>query len=207
MYRLIPIILLCLLVGCKANEEKLIRKTLSDYKAAVLKDNGNEAVKYVDSQTIAYFHSLQQNAMTLDSIDIERLRLMDRYQLVMLKHMLKPNELRTMDGKQVLAFLINSKTINKETIMKMTPGNIVIRENNASAQILIDNKKAADFQFTFYKEHGNWKLSIMQLTQMLEPYLLEMIDKSGYDEHTLYDLAGAGFNDKFLDNSVWHPYK
>ncbi len=207
MYRLIPIILLCLLVGCKANEEKLIRKTLSDYKAAVLKDNGNEAVKYVDSQTIAYYQSLQEKAITLDSTDIERMRMMDKYQLILMKHLLKPEELRMMDGRKIFAFLIDSRTINKESVIKLNLGKIQIHENSAVAQMLINKNIAVGLDFLFYKEGSNWKLNIIQLFRIIEPYIIDLMTKNDIDEHTLYDLVGMELNGNFLNNSVWHPYK
>ncbi len=207
MYRLIPIILLCLLVGCKANEEKLIRKTLSDYKSAVLKDNGNEAVKYVDSQTITYYQHLKESAMTLDSIDIERMRLMDRFQMILMKHLLKPEELRKMDGRQIFAILIKNRTISKESFIKATIGKLTIHENFASAQILIDKRPVDVFEMTFSKERGRWKVMVLEMLRTVEPFLKEQIDKKGTDEHVLFDLVANELNGKYLEQNVWHPYK
>lgn len=59
-------------------EEKLVQKSFDNYKTAILNDKGNEAVKYVDSRTIAYYEQMLELVKTADSSKIETLSILDK---------------------------------------------------------------------------------------------------------------------------------
>ena len=85
MSKLLNIIVLLFIMGlCNAQEEDVLA-CFSNYKRAILNDQGEEALKYIDANTLTYYEGILEKTKTADSIMVDKLPLMDKMMVLIVR--------------------------------------------------------------------------------------------------------------------------
>lgn len=159
-------ILFLLLTGQMAygqnSEEKKVRKSFDAYKSAILNDKGEEAANYIDSRTIKYYKDILELVKTADSSKIETLSILDKLMVFSVRHRASKEDILGFDGKSLLVYAIKSGMVGKNSVSSNTIGDVIIVNDFAKGQLLVNNQKL-QFYFHFYKEEEQWKIDLTSL--------------------------------------------
>jgi len=149
-------------LSAQKKEKDLIYQTFTNYKTALGKHQGEEAVKYVDSRTIAYHDSIVHLAKTADSLAVDSLKVIDKLLVFSIRHRIPQEELRTMDGTAFFIYGVQHNMISNYNIVNNSLGKIKIDDHFATADLLLgENKTPKDFHF--HKEDDQWKIDLTSL--------------------------------------------
>ena len=108
------------------NEIEKVRKSFENYQKAILNENGEEAVKYVDSVTVKYYADMLHLVRTADSAQVETLSILDKLMVFSIRHRTSRENIISFDGKSLLVYAIKSGMIGKNSVSKSLIGEVTI---------------------------------------------------------------------------------
>ena len=152
------------------NEEILqIQETFNKYKTALLNNNGQEAIKYLNTQTLEYYSTLLSNIIFKSKREIEQLPLFDQYSIYFIKAYIGKGKILSFqnDEANLYIFLINSGLIDIVSLEKQSIENIKIDNYLAKANILINGSQTS-MKYYFSKEDGQWKIDASPLLSIIK---------------------------------------
>ena len=146
-----------------------IQQTFNKYKTALLNNKGEEAIKYLDNQTLEYYSSLLSSIIFKNKKEIEQLSLFDQYSIYFIRAYVGERKILSFQNKEsdFFIFLINSGLINKITLQQQSIKNIKIDDYLAKADIVINGSQTS-MQYYFSKEHGQWKIDASPLLSTIK---------------------------------------
>jgi hypothetical protein len=194
-----------LLLGCDGNSgHDGVHKTFNAYKDAILHNNGSEAVKQVDRQTIDYYSKVAHWTRHADSLELEALNTFDKFMVLTLRLKASPEEIRGFDGTGLFVYGVDHDLVSKEQAREIELGDITIDDDRAQAVMLLRGE-ATPMRWDFVKEDGRWKLQMLSIIDQAEPALAAQISQSGMTENEF--LLGAlrvAYGDTVADG-LWRP--
>lgn len=141
------------LIYGQKNEEEQVRKAFDGYKAAILNDKGEDALKYVDSRTIKYYGDIIGLVKTADSTKINTLSILDKLMVFSVRHRTAKSDILSFDGKALFVYAIKCGMVGKNSVTNLAVGEVIIENEFAKGQLIVNGQKAP-FYFHFYKEEG-----------------------------------------------------
>ena len=186
------------------NEIEKVRKSFENYQKAILNENGEEAVKYVDSVTVKYYADMLHLVRTADSAQVETLSILDKLMVFSIRHRTSRENIISFDGKSLLVYAIKSGMIGKNSVSKSLIGEVTIESNLAKGQFVTNGQKTPYF-FNFHKEEGEWKLDITSLFSITTMAFTKMAENSGESQNDfLFSMLELSTGKK-PDNNIWKP--
>lgn len=186
-----------------SKEQDLVHAAFEGYKAAILEDDGNEAVQFLDSKTIQYYSELLEIILNADSAKISSLNIMDKLQTLTVRALVDKEKLRSFDGKQLLAHTIEIGMTSK-SIGGSQLENIVIDKDFAKGQFSA-SKEEAPIYFSFHKEEGDWKLDLTSIFHLSTTVFHQMIKESGQNENEFILSILKPLVGNTPKNDLWNP--
>lgn len=206
MTGLIIALLFLTVAGYAQNDTIGIRDCFTGYKTAILNDQGEEAVRYVDSRTIRYYTQMLSLTRTADSATIAGLSFLDKLMVLSVRHRTTKTELEPMDGEDLLVYAINHGMVGKNGVVQNDIGTVTIDESFATGQ-LVHKGQPTPLKFHFYKEQEQWKLNLTALFPMAETAMQKMLSESGKPEHEYLLALLEMSTGKKPAPSIWQPIK
>lgn len=205
------ILILLLSVACDSSqnsadqkkEQKLVRTSFKNYKAAILKDDGEEAVKFIDSKTIKYYSDLLHKIINADSLQVNSLNVMDKFQILTIRFRTSKDHLISLDGKKLLAYTIDEGMTSKNVAGNKL-GDVIIDGNFAKGQLSVNGQTSEVF-FNFYKEEGNWQLDLTSIFRLSAMVFNKMIKDSGQEENEFIFTLLETISGNRPSNEIWKP--
>jgi hypothetical protein len=202
-------ILLCIIIvlaHAQASEEKLVRKSFENYKKSILNDKGEEAVKYVDKRTIKYYGDMLELVKNADSVEVESLSILDKLMVFTIRHRASKDDILRFDGKKLFVYAIESGMVGKSSVATNSVGEVIINDNFAKGQFIMDGKKVP-FYFHFYKEEGQWKIDLTSLFPTAMGAFDKMAEESELSENEFLFFVLEIATGKKPGNEIWSPIK
>ena len=199
-------LLLFILASCfdRNHERREIVKTWRIYRTAFANSIGTECSKYIDSASIRYYDHMLILVRSADSITVDRLKMDQKLQVLLARHMLSPAEIMRMNGKELFESLVQQDDGGG---LKETPNFefTTINPKHAEARIIDSNGKRG-LAVEFNKEYGIWKIDLPSISAQLgKSDWTEVIKETGKTEHEfLYAILELSNNVK-PKNTVWNP--
>ncbi len=186
------------------SEEKLVRKSFDNYKSAILNDQGEEAVKYVDSRTIKYYSEILEQVKTADSLKVESLSILDKLMVFSIRHRTSKDDILSFDGKSLLIYAIKSGMVGKNSVANNSIGDIIIENDFAKGQFLFNGRKAPVY-FHFYKEVGLWKIDLTSLFPLSESALEGVVEANETDSTEYIFSILEQLTGNRPGSEIWQP--
>lgn len=184
-------------------EKELVVASFEHYKAAILKDDGREAEKYIDDKTIEYYSKLLEDVLTTDSTQLSSLGVMHKLLVLNIRGQVPKEDLVLLDGKGLLIYTINAGMTNRD-ITEANIKNITVDGNFAQGQLLKEGR-ITPVMFDFYKRNKEWKIDLTSIFEITNIGLNEAIEKSGMEEDKCILKMLEPFLGDSIDNKIWHP--
>ena len=190
----------------QANDSKAVKETFSNYKKAILDSDGEEAAKWVDSKTVAYYDQMLKASLDADSADVAVLGVIDKLTIFSVRHRIPRQEIAQLNGRQFLIYSIDRGMVGKNTVGNVEIGDVNVDGNSASGQLISQGRKSPLY-FQFNKEEGAWKLDLTSLLPATNTGLRKMIADQGMTENEFIFQALEMMNGKPVTADIWSPMK
>lgn len=194
------------LLYAQKKEEKLVKKSFDCYKAAILNDKGEEAVKYVDSRTIKYYSDILEHVKNADSAKLETLSTLDKVIVFSVRHRTSKEDILSFDGKDLLISAIKNGMVGKSGVVNNSIGKVNIDKNFATGEFVANGVKTP-FVFNFYKENKQWKFDLTSLFSLSNDTFKQMIEESGENENEYIFSILEMITGKKPGNEIFYPIK
>jgi hypothetical protein len=200
------IILLQIATICQAQKKEIneVKTSFDSYKSAILNDQGEGAVNYVDSRTIKYYGDILKKVKEADSSSTASLPLIDKIMVFSIRNRATKEEILILDGKGLLVFAIQKGMVAKNSVVNNTIGNVMIDGTFAKGQ-LVTNGQNAPVYFHFYKEGGGWKIDLTSIFEISNMALKKMVDDSGQTENEFLLMLLEMVSGKKPGSEIWRP--
>jgi len=190
--------------GWAQKDKKEIKAVFENYKAALIKEDGDEAVKYLDSHTIKYYQNIADKARGADSVEVDALPVMDKIMVLSVRHRASKEEVLAFNGITMVSFAIKNGMVGKSTVSDNSLGEITINGNVATAQ-LIKNKEKSSILFKFYKENNEWKFDLSSFFPLAGIGFKKLVKDSGKPENEYLLMLLEFASKKKPSPAIWKP--
>jgi hypothetical protein len=199
--------MLCL-TGCSSEADE-VKKCFYAYRDAVLNGHVTEAAELGSSETTRYYANILRLVFEASGSETRALDPMDRIMVLMLRHQVSVENLRKMDGRGLIAYLVAGGVIGKNSIVSNVISNdigeIAVSGNHATG-VHVANQQATIQKWRFTKEQGRWKFDITSIKPAVNTAFREMAKKSGSTENEfIKTLLLPSVSGKVPPDDNWLP--
>lgn len=191
-------------IYAQTSDEELIQTCFDRYRHFLLAENGEDAVKFVDSHSLNYYENLQELAKNADSLTIASLPIFDKVMVLTVRLMVPKEDIQEFDGQSLLTYSINNGMIGKRNHESLMIGQVSVDQNVAKGKLFVDQIESPYFVH-FNKENGQWKYDLSSLFPLADSYIRKMTDEFG--EEWMINAIVSAMAKESNSNNVWNPIR
>jgi len=197
---------LILAAGCRqgSDQETAIRACFNSYKTSVLAGNGEEAVQFVDANTLAYFEKMLELALHGEAATVKGLSALDKLMVLLVRFQIEPELLSQMDGRQLYVYSIDEGLVDREGMAANGIGKVTVNDGHAEGDH-VANGVRSDLKYAFHLEDGEWKLDITSIYPAMEIAIKLMARNSRMNENDYLLFIVELDEDKKVTPEIWQP--
>ncbi len=185
-------------------EETLVRQCFDGYKEAVMEGRSEDAVAYLDQNSIEYFNDLLGLSQSADKATVQSLPLMDKMMVIAIRQNAPKDLILNGDATQILNYAIEEGLIGKNTVANNSIGAVKLDGRHASGQLVMGSTPL-EMYFDFNQEGRDWKLDITSIFPATASTLESLQKLSGLEEDEyLFNLLETLTKSRPTDK-VWDP--
>src|SRR5687767_4748366 len=180
----ICLLILLGIVSCSSSdpESKNVLDTFESYRSALLEQDGVSAAENVTKATIEMYQEHRDLAVSGSEKTVKELSMINRMQVLLIRHRIDPKLLKEMDGRAVFVHAVNQNWIGKNSVLRLNLQDVVVRGTRASAKATLDGQASAD-RFHFVKEQDKWKVDLARVFQGSDQVLQRQARQKGMEEN------------------------
>lgn len=188
----------------RANEVELVREVFSDYKSAILANNGQVVASNLSQSSIDYYRDMQKLAICAQASEVKAKSFVNRMQVLVLRLRVPTEFLTQMSGQEVVVYAVERGWVGKESVTKLQLGEVTISEPIALGEAL-SNGRSIGAQFRFIKESDMWKLDLTPLLKISNTAMVLLAREMNVEENELLFRLVESVSDRQLTQEVWEP--
>jgi hypothetical protein len=190
----------------QSKEEKKIKDVFNGYKNAIMKGKGEEAVKFVDRNTITYYQDMLNTALDGDSAKLAALPVIDKLTVFTIRHKVPKADVESSNGRDFFIYAINNGMVGKNSVAAIELSDVEVSGDKAKASVQSLGQKTP-LHFEFNNEDGAWKLDITSIFAKTNEGIGMMLEKNEMTELDFVFKALESLTGKPVDNSIWQPMR
>ncbi|HUR57302.1 MAG TPA: hypothetical protein VM029_06310 [Opitutaceae bacterium] len=191
---------------CCAAERDDVQAAFDGYKSAILSQDGARAAELVSERTLAEYQRYVDWARDADRETLQSLSLINRFQVIILRHRIPPEELRKLEGRTAFIYAVDHDWIGKNAVIRTSLGEIDASEGRATATVLIGGRKAPN-RFQFIREKQQWRFDLLPLMQDSSVAFQALAKQRGIAEDELIFNLVETVSGKKVPEGIWNPAK
>ena len=157
-----------------------LRADYRAFTAAVLKQDGEAAAKYVTSGTLEVYERCRKLALDSEGKNLAELPQIDVLMVFQLRYLLSAAELKRIDAKALFAWGVKHGLVSRETFQGIELADVEVRNNNTGTAKLTKNSTPVnDLVFHFTKGDAHWQLDMQKVMAAAEPTLEKLRAETG----------------------------
>ncbi|MBK8491067.1 MAG: hypothetical protein IPL49_09290 [Saprospirales bacterium] len=185
----------------KAEKEK-ISALFEKYNEALLQDNGEEAVNYVDSRTLKYYSEALEKVIHADRAAIEAMSFLDKLMVLIIRHKATREEILSFTGRSLFVYAVDEGMAGKNSIPNNSLGRIKVVGDFANARALSRGRRTP-VHYHFYKEDGEWKIDLTSVFPVSGLAFKKLVEKSGQEENAFLFMLLEMVTGKKPGEEIW----
>lgn len=205
------ITLLCVLAivqsGCNeapSQEVTFVRDCFDGYKQAILDQNGDAAVAFVDLNTLGYYEKMRKLALDGSSADVRKLSTIDKIMVLMLRQLVPVRELSAMTAESLFVYAVDKGWVGKESVINNALGDIEVSGSSATG-VHISEGRPSPFKWNFQNENGKWKIDITSVMPIANEAFSAVVQQSGLSEDDFLFRVLESISEKEVSDEIWEP--
>ena len=184
-------------------DEQAIEEAFEAYKAALLGREGERAAGLVTRATIDYYDEMRTLALEADRAELENRRILDRFTVLMLRHVMTAKQLKPMTGEDVFAFAVDEGLIGESTVVGMEPEDVTVSGDVGTLNVALSGENAS-FEYLYRYEDAGWRLDLFEFVETYEAAFQTQADQSGGDRAFLFQLL-TSVSGRRPTPDIWQP--
>jgi hypothetical protein len=198
--------LLALLCGCgsDAADKEAVQKAFDAYKTAILAGDGDAAAASVTQATLDEYQKYVDWALRADRATVQSLSLLDKLQVLTLRHRIPPDKWQGMTGEKAFIYAVNNNWIGKSQVEAAELGDIQLYVVRASADAIMNERKTRS-RFFFLKEKGEWKFDLARLMQGFDAALKSELKRTRIPADQFILRSIEGISGAKPTDTIWEP--
>lgn len=138
-----------------------VDQSFDAYKQALIDGDGATASQLTASDTHAFLAETLDRARTMPEGELRALPLLDQISVLMLRHNLKPEELRAMAQSDPVAYAVDQRAFDMNEVQKLEAESFSVNGSHAQAQL--SNLKGSPIPVSvhFKEEAGTWRFDLL----------------------------------------------
>jgi hypothetical protein len=181
-----------------------VKEAFLGYKTAILGGDGKTAVQHVSRSTIDMFGDTQQHALYSPAADVRGQSMMNRLQILSLRHRLTPAQLKEMSPTQLFVYGVDKGWIGKESVVAAEPGAATVTGDSATLEIL-QGLRPTGQKFSFVREEGRWRFDLVPILALGNVALKTLASRQGLGEDELIFGMLEAVSGKAVPATIWEP--
>lgn len=208
--RLIPVLAVLIVLGVLATPGAFadpakdgVRQCFLTYKHALLAKDGDKAVAVLSANSLDYYDRMRKLALTGSRQEVQALADLDRMGVFSLRVRTPRSLLETGTPGSLVKYAIDSGMIGSESVARMDIGEITVRGDQATADIMGNGQSLGTFRF--HREGDAWKFDLEALIQLAQGRLSALAKQQGMDENELLIKLLSQVTGKEIGEEIWKP--
>lgn len=207
MKQLCLLLVPCLLwlAGCSTQDQRAeVKAAFADYKTAILTDDGAKAYQLVDKRTRDWYQTSLTRALTFDREQIMQLGVMDKLQILIIRHRIDAGRLRTMSAEDLFIYAVDNGWVGKNSVSGLELDEVNITDDFATGVAIVGGKKSS-LHFHFYREDGSWRMDLTELNKHAGTAFRAQIADSGLSEIDYLLEITRMISGRPVAENIWDP--
>lgn len=201
--------LLVALAACSdaepVDEEAQIRAAYTNWRSAVLDQDGARAATFVSQNTADYFENLRETAVLGSAETVKALGFFDKLYVLMMRHRIPAQTLRDIkDGRALYAYMVNQDWIGGDGLKASTLGEISVTGTSATGEHVYRGK-TSDFRNHFAFNGERWQIDPAALYPVTSRMLERQIKNSDEDVDAYIFAELEKVSGKPVPDDIWSP--
>ena len=168
--------------GAQEKDAEAVRRTFENYKTAILNDQGETALDYIDSRTGKYYADMLHAVKNSDSARVSALSLIDRITVFSIRHRASREEILAMTGNDLFVYAIKNGMVGKSGVARNSIGEVTVNGNIAKGRVVVGGTQTP-LAFDFHREEGRWKIDLTSIFSFSNQAFRRMVEESGEEEN------------------------
>lgn len=186
-----------------SSEKAKVSAVFERYRNALVRLDGKTAVTCVSSGTIQAYQEYCDLAFKGDKSSINSLSMINRMQVLIIRHRIKPELLETMDGRKVFAYSVDKGWTSKGTGNLGITG-VSVLSARATARMTKNGKETNEI-FYFVRENGKWLVDLSTAFMRMDQAFQALARKQDMEENDfIFSIITSVSGQKVTEN-IWIP--
>jgi hypothetical protein len=190
--------------GSRSPEAPAVEKAFADYRQAVLDKKGDAAADLIAPATIAEYQKYRDLALKGDEKTVKGLSISGRTNVLMMRHRVGKDQLKSMNGKKIVAYAVDQGWIGEEGVKRAGVTDVEVSGSAATAKVTVNGQKS-DEMFHFAKHDGKWTIDLVPNLPRADVLFQKMASESGQGENEfLFQILGL-LTGRPVTDAIWQP--
>ena len=206
MTKVLSIVCLIILFGScdlKSDEEQ-IKEVYENYKNAILDDDAELAVSFIDNNTEEYFNDILFHVINSDSIEISNLPTYDKMTIMIVRHTIEDEIILDLDGKTLFQTLISDEFIDRQSILYTGIGEVTVSGNDAFGNLLVNDEESI-FGYDFHRINDVWKIDVSSIFEPTDIVLRDIVNEQNLTDIEYIFQSIEIKSGSYPDSTIWIP--
>jgi hypothetical protein len=190
--------------AAEPTDEEAVRAAFAAYRTAILAHAGEDAAAEVTASSLAMYQRYADRARTATKAEVEKLPLMDRFQVIYFRHRVPREQLLKTTGEALFVHAVSRNWVGEGGVQKTSLGAIAVDGAKATGRVLSAGKPTP-LTFVFAKENGAWKLDLEPLTKVAASSFALVAKQRELDENAFIVLMTEMASGERVSPVVWLP--
>lgn len=186
----------------RAADEAAVRKVFDDYKSAIMKRRGTDAVALVDSNTLDFYKKCRALALTASKDALLAENVFVRMTALVLRVRVPADQLEAMDAHKVVVHAVDQGWVGD--VGDLGIGEISIAGDRATGKSQVPN--APDqVVFEFRRQDGAWKIDLTAIFGYADQALRHRFAQMAMDENQAILELISMVSGSPVTEDIWNP--
>ena len=187
-----------------------VDQSFDAYKQALIDGDGATASKLTASDTHAFLAQTLNRARTMPERELRALPLLDQISVLMLRHNMKPEELRAMAKSDPVAYAVDQRAFDMSEVQKLEVEPFSVNGGRAQAQLSNLEGSPIPVSVHFREEAGAWRFDLLS---SIAPFRAFFDSQAGIFKNLKIGDGNSGVVPLILhlitgrapDANIWNP--
>lgn len=185
-------------------EAQAVRETFEGYRRALVAEDGEAAAGLVSESTLEAYQRYRDLALTGSEEAVKELSMVERMQVLILRHRVEADALEMMTGRGVFAHAVDEGWVGAGGIGRLQIHRVNVRGDQATANVGMGPAPSPEL-FRFLKEEGEWRFDLMPTLTSAEGALQQMAAARGVEENEFLLGMITSMSNEPATEALWQP--
>ena len=182
-----------------------VHESFEQYRTAILAEDGETAVQYLNQTSINYYDDMLNDALYLKESEFEERTILDKLMILRLRMNFTAKELKKMNGRELIVYSIQKGWIGKSSVINIEISEETKIKGDWATIEVMQNGQGSGLNFIFQKENDIWKLDIKEIFKISNMTLAYLVKQSDYTEKEFIEMLLENTDNKKVSKSYYKP--